>query len=73
MAQMVWPQAGPRVVIVDDHAGMRAALRDALEDEGAVVVGEADDGPSGMELAAQFEPDVVLMDLRLPGIKVRLQ
>ena len=65
---MLWPQAGPRVVIVDDHQAMRAALRDALEDEGATVVGEADNGPAGVELAARFQPDVVLMDLRLPGI-----
>jgi len=56
------------VLIVDDHQAMRAALRDALEDEGAMVVGEADNGPAGVELSARFEPDVVLMDLRLPGI-----
>jgi DNA-binding NarL/FixJ family response regulator len=65
---MAWPDAGPRVVIVDDHAAMRAALRDALEDEGAMVVGEAGDGLAGVELTARLEPDVVLMDLRLPGI-----
>lgn len=65
---MTWPQAGPRVVIVDDHPAMRAALRDALEDEGAMVVGEADEGSAGVELTARLEPDVVLMDLRLPGI-----
>jgi len=56
------------VVIVDDHQAMRTALRDALEDEGATVVGEADNGPAGVELAARLQPDVVLMDLRLPGI-----
>jgi len=65
---MAWPQTGPRVVIVDDHAAMRAALRDALEDEGATVIGEADEGSAGVELATRLEPDVVLMDLRLPGI-----
>ena len=65
---MAWPQTGPRVVIVDDHPVMRAALRDALEDEGATVVGEADEGSAGVELATRIEPDVVLMDLRLPGI-----
>ena len=65
---MAWPQTGPRVVIVDDHPAMRAALRDALEDEGATVVGEADEGSAGVELTARLEPDVVLMDLRLPGI-----
>jgi DNA-binding NarL/FixJ family response regulator len=65
--QLLWPQAGPRIVIVDDHAAMRAALRDALEDEGATVVGEADDGPAGVVVTARLEPDVVLMDLRLPG------
>lgn len=56
------------MVIVDDHQAMRTALRDALEDEGATVVGEADNGPAGVELAARLQPDVVLMDLRLPGI-----
>jgi DNA-binding NarL/FixJ family response regulator len=65
--QPFWPQAGPRVAIVDDHGAMRAALRDALEDEGATVVGEADDGPAGVELSVRLEPDVVLMDLRMPG------
>ena len=47
---------------------MRTALRDALQDEGATVVGEADNGPAGVELAVRLQPDVVLMDLRLPGI-----
>jgi DNA-binding NarL/FixJ family response regulator len=56
------------VVIVDDHQAIRDALRDALEDEGATVVGEADNGPAGVELAVRLRPDVVLMDLRLPGI-----
>ena len=56
------------MVIVDDHQAIRDALRDALEDEGATVVGEADNGPAGVELAVRLRPDVVLMDLRLPGI-----
>ncbi len=59
---------GPRVFLVDDDAGNVALLRETLEAEGLVVVGEATDGSSGVELAGILWPDVVLMDLRMPGM-----
>jgi len=57
---------GPRVFLVDDHAlfraGVRAELGDAVE-----VVGEADDVEPAVELIGEREPDVVLLDVHLPG------
>src|SRR3954452_13624307 len=57
-----------RVVLVDDHDLFRGGLRDLLEAQGLSVVGEASDGDSGVELAGRLAPDVVVMDLNLPGI-----
>ncbi len=58
-----------RVLVADDHAdfreGMRALLASAPEVE---VVGEAVDGSEAVALAAQLQPDVVLMDLGMPGV-----
>ena len=56
------------VLIVDDHAAFRASARTLLEDEGFDVVGEADDGESGLDLARALEPDVVLLDVALPDL-----
>jgi DNA-binding NarL/FixJ family response regulator len=57
-----------RVLLVDDHAVMRAGLRALLAAEPDVeVVGEAATGEEGVERAAQLVPDVVLMDLSMPG------
>ncbi len=59
---------GPRVVIVDDHAGFRATLRRLLEADGWSVVGEAADGRSAIELVERSDPDLVLLDIGLPDI-----
>ena len=56
------------MLLVDDDAGNLALLRETLEAEGLVVVGEATDGSSGVELAGILRPHVVLMDLRMPGM-----
>jgi DNA-binding NarL/FixJ family response regulator len=56
------------VVLVDDHDLFRGGLRDLLEDQGVTVVGEADNGERGAELVAELAPDVVVMDLNMPGI-----
>ncbi len=56
------------VLIVDDHPGFRARARALLESEGFEVVGEAGDGESGVEAAAQLAPQLVLLDVQLPGI-----
>ena len=56
----------PRLLVVDDHAMLREALVELLVQAGFDVVGEADDGADAVALAKQLEPDVVLMDLRMP-------
>jgi DNA-binding NarL/FixJ family response regulator len=56
------------VLIVDDHEAFRKAARRLLEDDGFEVVGEAGDGVSGVELARQLGPDLVLLDVVLPDL-----
>ena len=58
----------PRVLLVDDEATFRAQLRQVLTDYGVDVVGEAGSGHQAVELAHWLRPDVVLMDLRMPGM-----
>jgi CheY-like chemotaxis protein len=58
----------PRVLIVDDAPAMRAALRGLLEDHGLPVIGEAADGLQAVTMAADLRPDVVVMDVRMPGL-----
>ncbi|UMG94730.1 response regulator transcription factor [Nocardioides sp. TF02-7] len=58
-----------RVVVADDHDLIRKALRDLIESEpGFEVVGEAADGLSVERLAQDLMPDVVVMDVRMPGV-----
>jgi CheY-like chemotaxis protein len=66
-AQEADVQDGPRVLLVDDAAAIRNALRGVLEDAGIEVVGEAPDGTQGVAMATALRPDVVLMDLRMPS------
>lgn len=57
------------VVLIDDQALVRAGLRALLEhDPGLRVVGEAEDGRSGLALVQRLRPQVVLMDIRMPGM-----
>ncbi|GHC71597.1 DNA-binding response regulator [Nocardiopsis terrae] len=61
-------EAPVRVLVTDDHPVVRDGIRGMLEAEpGLEVVGEAADGARAVELARALEPDVVLMDLRMPG------
>jgi DNA-binding NarL/FixJ family response regulator len=53
-------------VIVDDHPAFRASARRLLELSGFEVVGEAADGATGLQLARELEPDLVLLDVALP-------
>lgn len=58
-----------RVLIVDDQEPFRSAARMVVEmSDGFEVVGEAESGEEGVELASELEPDLVLMDVYLPGI-----
>src|SRR5271170_4874157 len=55
------------VLIVDDHPVVRRGLRALLEvQDGIAVAGEAGDGPTALKLAAEHDPDVILLDLKLP-------
>ena len=56
------------VLIVDDHPSFRASARMLLECEGYDVIGEAEDGESALDAVRELRPDVVLLDVQLPGI-----
>ena len=58
-----------RVALADDQALVRAGFRSLLETENGIdVVGEAHDGESAVEMVRATTPDVVLMDIRMPGV-----
>jgi DNA-binding NarL/FixJ family response regulator len=57
-----------RVLVVDDCRQLRDSIRMALESAGLLVVGEAGDGVEALAEAAVRNPDVVLMDLAMPGM-----
>lgn len=58
-----------RLLIVDDHPVVRDGLRGIFEaTDGLEVVGEAGDGSTALSMALALDPDVVLMDLRMPGV-----
>ena len=58
-----------RVLIVDDHAMVRRGMRDFLElHDDLDVVGEASDGEDGIRAASELMPDIVVMDLMMPGV-----
>lgn len=59
---------GVRVQLADDHAMVRLGFRLLLEGAGALVVGETDNGESAVRLYAEVSPDVVVMDVSMPGI-----
>ena len=58
-----------RIVLVDDHTLVRTAVRKFLEAEtNFVVVGEADSGEQALPLVRELRPDVVVMDVLMPGM-----
>src|SRR3954467_4150065 len=56
------------VLIVDDHASFRRGVRLVLEYEGYEVVGEAADGDAALAAAGDLNPELVLLDVHMPGI-----
>jgi response regulator NasT len=60
-----WPLTAPRA---EPRAALRLALHELLVDAGYDVVGEAGDGAAGLAVISEVRPDVVLLDLRMPGV-----
>jgi len=59
-------QAGPRVLVAEDEALIRLDLVEMLREEGYQVVGEAVDGEQAVRLAGELNPDLVIMDVKMP-------
>jgi DNA-binding NarL/FixJ family response regulator len=57
----------PSLLIVDDHESFRSFVRSMLSSEGFDIAGEAGDGESALAQVAELHPDVVLLDVQLPG------
>jgi DNA-binding NarL/FixJ family response regulator len=57
-----------RVMLVDDHDLFRTGLRNLLEEQGVQIVAEASDGATALNLVRELAPDVVVMDLNMPGM-----
>ena len=56
-----------RILLADDHTILRDGIRALLEDQQDIeVIGEAEDGQSAVKLAAQLDPDIVIMDIAMP-------
>jgi DNA-binding NarL/FixJ family response regulator len=62
------PAESLRVVIVDDHDLFRTGLRNLLEEQGVEILGEAGAGADAVRLVRELAPDVVVMDLNMPGM-----
>ncbi|MBA2616190.1 MAG: response regulator transcription factor [Actinobacteria bacterium] len=61
-------QGEPRVLVVDDHDLFRNGLVNLLSEQGVHIVGEAPSGEDALRLVRELAPDVVIMDLNMPGI-----
>ena len=60
--------AAPRIVIAEDEAIIRLDLKEMLQEEGLEVVGEASDGEAAIRLAEERSSDLVIMDIKMPGM-----
>jgi response regulator NasT len=61
-------QPAPKILIAEDEAIIRLDLKEMLEEEGLDVVGEASDGEAAIRLARERKPDLVIMDIKMPGM-----
>ena len=55
-----------KILLVENHTIVREGLRTLLEEKGYAVIGEAEDGRTGAQMASELDPDVVVMDISLP-------
>ena len=67
-ASLAAVHAGIRLMLADDHRMLREGLRRSMAEQGFDMVGEARDGAEAVELARVLQPDVILMDINLPGM-----
>jgi len=58
----------PRILIADDEAVIRLGLRTMLEAQGYRVIGEAADGTRALDLVSKLKPDLVFLDIKMPGV-----
>ncbi|HEX4018936.1 MAG TPA: response regulator [Frankiaceae bacterium] len=68
---MTSPSSSPatrRVLLAEDEALIRLDLKEMLQEEGYDVVGEAGDGESAVKLAEQLRPDLIILDVKMPGM-----
>lgn len=64
------PNDLPRVVMIDDHEHMRRLVQMWIDDDGRLAwAGEANDGEEGLQAVASVEPDAVLLDVEMPGMR----
>jgi response regulator NasT len=61
-------RAGRRVLLAEDEALIRLDLKEMLEEEGYLVVGEAGDGETAVRLARDLTPDLVILDVKMPAM-----
>src|SRR5438270_1337959 len=64
----IGPGVSTRILIVDDHPLTREALSSLLKQHAFEVVGEASDGEAAIAAAQELQPDIVLLDLSMPGL-----
>jgi AmiR/NasT family two-component response regulator len=62
------PRPRPKILIAEDEAIIRLDLKEMLEEEGFEVIGEASDGEAAVRLAKERDPDLVIMDIKMPGM-----
>jgi AmiR/NasT family two-component response regulator len=64
-----WPMdSKPRILIAEDEAIIRLDLKEMLEEEGYEVVGEAADGEAAVKMTKDLKPDLVILDIVMPGV-----
>ncbi|MBP3222331.1 MAG: response regulator [Actinomycetaceae bacterium] len=61
-------KAQHRVLVVEDEALIRLDIVETLEEAGFDVVGQASDGQQGVKLAHELQPDIIVMDVKMPGL-----